>query len=120
MSGFLFVNDAEILADKTALLLRVPSGIREKSTLLEWYRVNLRLPDYFGANWDALEECLRDLSWIEEKKIIIAHEDIPLSDDTRQQEIYLDVLKYIAGVWEDDPAHDLILAFNPACRDAVK
>lgn len=31
----------------------------------------LQLPDYFGMNWDALEECLRDLDWIDATGYIV-------------------------------------------------
>ena len=31
--------------------------------LLDAIAAAFDFPDYFGANWDALEECLRDMSW---------------------------------------------------------
>lgn len=36
-----------------------------KDALLSALAEGLRLPDYFGHNWDALEECLGDLEWLE-------------------------------------------------------
>jgi RNAse (barnase) inhibitor barstar len=41
--------DGRVLADKDALL-----------AALGWA---LEFPDYYGLNWDALEECLTDMSW---------------------------------------------------------
>lgn len=38
-------------------------GLRGKSELLDALGRALDLPDYYGGNWDALEECLLDLSW---------------------------------------------------------
>lgn len=35
----------------------------DKDTLLEAIGQALQFPDYYGMNWDALEECLFDLSW---------------------------------------------------------
>jgi RNAse (barnase) inhibitor barstar len=37
----------------------------DKDGLLEAVGEALRFPDYYGMNWDALEECLFDLSWRE-------------------------------------------------------
>lgn len=41
--------DGQVLADKSGLL-----------AALGWA---LEFPEYYGANWDALEECLNDMSW---------------------------------------------------------
>jgi hypothetical protein len=40
-------------------------GVRDKSELLARLARDLRFPAWFGANWDALEDCLTDLSWLE-------------------------------------------------------
>jgi hypothetical protein len=39
------------------------SGARDKPALLATVSRTLRFPAWFGANWDALEDCLTDLSW---------------------------------------------------------
>lgn len=31
-----------------------------------------RFPDYFGGNWDALDEVLRDLEWVAPTKVVLA------------------------------------------------
>ena len=38
-------------------------GVAEKDAMLDRIAVALRFPDWFGRNWDALEDCLADLSW---------------------------------------------------------
>ncbi|MCW2947472.1 MAG: hypothetical protein JWR24_4189 [Actinoallomurus sp.] len=38
-------------------------GVRDKQTLLERSAEEFSLPSYFGHNWDALQDCLTDLSW---------------------------------------------------------
>jgi len=37
--------------------------ITSKESFLRACATALRLPAYFGHNWDALEDCLRDLAW---------------------------------------------------------
>jgi RNAse (barnase) inhibitor barstar len=40
------------------------SRIRSKSGLLKRFGAALEFPGYFGHNWDALLDMLRDLSWL--------------------------------------------------------
>lgn len=47
------------------------SAIRSKDQLLRLLGNALRFPAYYGVNWDALEECLRDLDWISEPSIVL-------------------------------------------------
>ncbi len=39
--------------------------VHGKSALLEAFAKTLRFPDHFGKNWDALNDCLTDLSWLD-------------------------------------------------------
>lgn len=39
------------------------SAVRDKSALFERLAAALELPTWFGHNWDALADCLGDLSW---------------------------------------------------------
>ncbi|MGA4843170.1 barstar family protein [Streptomyces sp. G45] len=39
------------------------SGVRGKAAFMDRCAAALALPDWFGRNWDALADCLTDLSW---------------------------------------------------------
>ena len=67
-------------------------------------------PGYFGFNWDALSDCLTDFTWINEKHIILYHEELPqiLDDDLK---IYLKILNRAALVWREDDEHDFTVYF---------
>lgn len=68
-SGVYRSNDAERLvaaaAAKGLCVARIAAaGPADKPALLRAFAAALRFPDWFGGNWDALEDCLTDLSWI--------------------------------------------------------
>jgi RNAse (barnase) inhibitor barstar len=53
-------------ADKSGFaIIRIDlSAVRDKRTLFERLATALKFPDWFGRNWDALADCLGDLSWM--------------------------------------------------------
>ena len=77
---FLFSADPAAYRAEGAFVVRIPAKARGKEKLLSVLAAKLRFPSYFGQNWDALEECLRDLSWLSEQmRVVIVHEAFPFS-----------------------------------------
>ena len=56
----------------------------------------LDFPDWFGANWDALEDCLGDLSWRRGDGHVLIFASIADGDGRR---LLLDVLRSSAEYW---------------------
>lgn len=80
------VLDARTLADPAELLAALGPA--------------LDLPDYYGANWDALEECLNDLSWRAGPLwLVLKHtEAMP----TALLAILIDIFADAAAYWADE------------------
>jgi hypothetical protein len=51
------------------------SAIHTEESLLSAIATAMNFPSYFGMNWDALDECLRDLSWLDPKGVLLIMED---------------------------------------------
>jgi Barstar (barnase inhibitor) len=90
MTPFHFEAQPSTCSDGRRVVL--PPGLAKKADLLVFLQRTLPLPDYFGHNWDALEECLGDLRWLDDPKIFLIHQDIPLENLPADQRTYLEIL----------------------------
>jgi hypothetical protein len=73
-------------------------GIAEKGELMRTVSAALGFPAWFGANWDALEDCLSDLSWTGADGHVLLIEGggaLPAEDNG----IFVDVLRAAAAYW---------------------
>jgi hypothetical protein len=84
-------------------IIRIPPNVCDKGTLLAQLAEAGRFPDYFGHNWDALAECLCDLSWLPEGPVCIEHEGLPLADDPESLSVYNGILSEAVAATADSP-----------------
>jgi len=61
----------------------------------------LDFPDYFGHNWDALEECLADLEWLPAKGyvLLLTEAEQVLPDNEEDYATFLEVLSDAGEAW---------------------
>lgn len=48
---------------------------RKKESFLREAARAMQFPGYFGVNWDAFDECVRDLSWIPASGYVMVYDD---------------------------------------------
>lgn len=59
------------------LVLRRLRGakMRTEAALFDEAAAALQFPDHFGENWDAFDECLNDLDWLEDSAAVLVIRD---------------------------------------------
>jgi RNAse (barnase) inhibitor barstar len=110
LSQFSFNVVTFTLDPEEDFITRVPAGLNSRELLFESLCRELQLPSYFGNNWDALSECVRDFHWIRNRRVVILHEDWPALD-AKAIANYLDILLCAVKFWKSDKSHEFIVAF---------
>ncbi len=98
---------------------RLPGEIHNCEELLKALNDVLCFPAYFGFNWDALSECLRDFHWIPEKKIVLMHDKLPNIPEA-QLKIYIEILGDAVLSWKPEEEHEFEVVFPESCRSNIE
>ncbi|PZQ16128.1 MAG: hypothetical protein DI565_10070 [Ancylobacter novellus] len=97
---------------------RLPGDISARHELLAAFSQELWFPRDFGHNWDALSDCLRDLGWMSDRRIVLVHERLPrLPEDDLKR--YLAVLRDAVRWWRFEDLHDLEVVFPKTARGRI-
>ena len=102
-----------------ALVVSIPSGLENLNSLFDVLRTELGLPDYFGANLDALSEVLRDLHWVDQSCLVLLHSGHTFSDD-KLFGIYLSILQECVDDWKRDQEGRLVVIFPASMEERVR
>jgi hypothetical protein len=95
------------------LIVRIPES-ENKQELLHGLAAVLRFPSWFGLNWDALYDCLRDLNWIAQRRIVLIHPVLSSRMPAADSQVYLDVLRDAIDDWATRGGdHELAAVFQP-------
>ena len=109
MKGVIFINNPENYNPDSSFVAHI-TNINSKEELFKILNIKLMLPDYFGFNWDALSDCLRDFHWITYQDIVLVHDELPTLDEITLN-IYIQVLIDAVNDWKEGEEHYFEIVF---------
>ena len=119
IEAFTFLEDTGSYTPDNAYIARIPGDISSKEQLLNVLYEKLDLPGYFGFNWNALYDCLRDFAWINHERIVMIHEQLPaLAGD--DQKTYVEVLADSVIDWKPGEEHKLEVVFPRTAKNSIE
>ena len=86
-------------------------NIARKEQLLNHVATALHFPGDFGHNWDALEECLTDLEWVDADGYLIYYDHIDplMANHPDQFETLVEILRDAVASWKADGTAMVVL-----------
>lgn len=111
-------TDQDVVAATDTYVARLPAKIASKEELLQALYEELRLPGYFGFNWDGLSDCLRDFHWLESRTVALVHTELPRLSRAECRK-YLVVLAEAVESWQPEEDHEFRVLFPTEARREV-
>lgn len=78
-------------------------GLKMKTdgALFDHFAQRMQFPDYFGRNWDAMDECLRDLAWAPASAhmLVIHDADSIIFSSPRLFTSLFNCLRFVSNHW---------------------
>lgn len=108
-TAFKFADPGSVVRE-TDFVGILPANVADESALLEAVGKSLNFPDYYGKNWDAFWDCVCDLSWINQRTVVLVHEDIPAVPHPVLLK-YLSILADAIKDWGGSEPHELVVLF---------
>jgi hypothetical protein len=77
--------------------------IIDKQSFLKKIAEAMKFPDYFGYNWDALDECITDLDWCRADRYVLIYDqpEVFSKAEPTEWKIANDILKSAMEYWRD-------------------
>ena len=117
--AFTFVPSVREFTVSDALVARVIDVVQTPKQLFELFYQLLTLPGYFGFNWNALFDCLRDFHWVSQGRVVIVHDTFPALPQS-EMKTYLEVLRDAVLDWKPGETHSLEVVFDENDRARVE
>ncbi len=97
-------------------------NIARKEQFLNHVATALRFPGHFGHNWDALEECLMDLEWVDAEGYVLYYDHIDpfLSAQPEQFETLVEILRDAVQSWKEDGTAMVVLLHGAKAPKGVR
>lgn len=91
-----------------------------KDDVMNEFAKSCRFPEYFGRNWDALGDCLQDMTWFEESSeylLAIADSALVLQDSPGEFNTLVKILESTGSIWAEFGHGAGPVAFNAVFFD---
>lgn len=77
---------------------------RSKNQLLDAFAKALAFPEQFGKNWDALNDCLTDLAWLDGKGWVLILSNCQAFASANEEDfaLLLELLEGVTVSWKED------------------
>jgi hypothetical protein len=86
-------------------ILRIPAAHGDLETwLIEALAAALQFPDYFGGNWNAVDECITDMSWLPARGycVLLLRADFLRLQQPRVFDLFIEVIDDAGAVWRKE------------------
>lgn len=97
----------------STLIVHFARPLNDRDEFFRFAAEQFRLPFYFGRNWDALEECWRDLPCFRPvERVVLVFDTLPLDALPDQQRVLFDILRQLVHTSDSihAPEWELIVA----------